>query len=286
MTKFKKNLRMIAASAVFALSAGAASNALATPSFTVDPNSIYGVSAGSSFTADFVNGGSSALVSFVSSGGGLYNYSSVGYITYGQFMNLSSPVPVGTTRLGLDYGLFATFTQSFTCSGALAVGVTCGVDTISLNLYADPWNNAGSLADVFTPAKIVAGVGVAPVVTMNGSGSGVDDLLASASIVYTGLAGIDSLGGAFENVTTDISLTPDGSAYFTSPVPFFNLAFSNFNNTSQGITCYPSCSGPSYVAIVNENGGTDFNRIPEPETLALMGLGLLGMGLSRRARKA
>lgn len=269
MSTLTKQVGKIALGALLGLGTAGFSTAYAAGGvFTVDPTSISGT--GSQFDADFVNGSSTTRV--VNTGG--TDYTSSGFITYTGFSLASSPIGAGTTRLTVDYGLYATFTQTFTCPALLQPGTTCAVDTINLNVYADP-----GFADTFTQATLAAD----PTVTDVG---GNDILLGTANFVVNGTAGINDLGGAFENVNTNFVLTAAGSSYFIKPVPFFNLAFSEFNNTSTGIECTPSsCKNATVVAITGESGGTQFLRVPEPATLGLMGIGFLAFGLARRRSK-
>ncbi len=269
--------KIVAASAVLALGMGAIATANAANVFTIDPNSLTGVTGGATFDADHVGGLSSTRVTNIA---GTTNYTATGWIQYQGFQLNGTTIPSPVSQLNTNYGLYATFTQTFTCGSLLSPGgAACSVSGIDLNLYADIWdNNYAANHDDFTQAA----VGVDPTVTDNG---GNDVLLATVNQVYQGVAGIDALGGAYENVNTNFALTAAGQNYFINPVPFYEVALSEFNNTSSGIACDTAgCVNATDVAINNESGSSTLAPVPEPSTVALFGVGLLVMGASLRRR--
>lgn len=270
MKKFSTNLRTIAAAAILAFGASTAS---AGETFTVDP-SLLGLYTGGptgGFQADLMSGFSSARI--VKTAGAGFQYTGTGYIVYTSFSNDEKPVSAFTSGVNGAYGLYATFQQTFTCSGALSVGTTCSIDTINLNLFADAGNDN---------AYDNAAIGVNPTVGANGS----QILLGTVDKIIAGQAGISALGGAFQNVNTNFNLTADGSRFFVAPVPFYNFAFSSFNNTSLGLSCNTAgCAGVTDLAINSETGGTDFNgQVPEPTSVALFGIALAGIASARRRK--
>ena len=253
------------------LLAGAGASAAVMPVFTVSPN-LGGVLSndGQPFQASAINGFSSNRIAHTGVG---HNYTTDGYAIFTGFSLNSLPVSGTVSRVNFDYGLYAVFHQDLSCSGELSPGVNCVTTGMTFSLYADPGND-----NTYNPATVAANASV-------NTESTLDILLASSSELISGIGGLDPLGGAYQNLNIGWTLTAAGASYFTSPNPFYNAAFTAFNNTSQGLSCDTvDCIGAKVVAIDSEAGILDFNAqaIPEPGVLALTGIGLLGMGILRR----
>ena len=81
--------------------------------------------------------------------------------------------------------------------------------------------------------------------------------IATADLIV-GVANINTLGGTGFNSTNSFNLlNPAGTSLFTAPVPFYNVQFDEFNNTSQGVFTDPA---GNFIAINQTSGGIDFNQ--------------------------
>jgi hypothetical protein len=234
------------------------------PDFSVNPTA-YGGSG--TFTADKITGNYTEVITF--NANGTFDISLL--YQAGQFVANDGTVALngggpGGTGLGATYGLYAlfkgsgTFTLGPTTTFALNPGGTLGV-------FLDfPFDNSGYVA----PATGTGNFAI--------TNSGNDKTIATgAGVVGSGnlTCSVGNNCGSFGQVTSFNLTNPDGTSYFIQPVPFYDLSLQSgqFNGFV-----------PSGTLQLNGSMDVIFARVPEPASLALVGVALLGLGVSRRRK--
>ena len=271
----RKTLIACAVTASFAASSGAMAQSF--PNFTVDESVIAGA-LGQNFTADKITGNYVEVISFAGSEtSGTFNVSLKW--NAGQFVANDGSTPVAS-QLGTSssqYGLYALYQGTGTFNTTASGTVFSFTPGGSLNLFADADSNTvfgqpanGALG--FTTTNDADDVLIATGTPTSGEGR-LDPSLSTCGITN----GINC--GSF-GASSTFNLTAAGSQYFVAPNPFYNISFqsgqlNNFNPTGTQVI-----NGSLDVIF----GGS--SEVPEPATVAMVGLGLLGLGLSRRRKQA
>ena len=254
----------LAAAAALVLSAGFA-NAAILPDFTVTPGA-YAPGKGP-FVADKIIGAYVERVTFNS--GGTFDVSIKWNAGSFVAMDGTSPLNGGGalgTGLGNTYGIYAFFQGKGTFAG--------GVFTLgsgALNMYIDK-----SLNTTFTAAGAQSSTAMWGVT----GGGGLDDVLIATGSAIAGSGNVScSLGnncGSFGQITTFKLENPAGTSFFTAPNPFYMLSLQSgqFNGFI-----------PSGDLTLDGSLDVIFANVPEPGSIALVGLALIGLGFASR-RKA
>ena len=279
---------LTAAACAMALSFGFGSGAKASViNFTWNPSATPDSTIGP-FTANTFELGDFATVSVPANPAPAGSVTETGYLLPNNFFNASGVQVASANQVG-TFGLYESFTTTSHLSSC-STGLCGSFDSVSANLY------------IYSTASGVASVSF-PTASSNPSihlPSGANPIL---------LARITGPIGGSPNVA-DIDLTPAGPlphaevdasfavttaypSFFVMPNPALILDLEqSFTNTTGLITSYDPvthmagrCSTTACIYQIH-NGGGNANFIPEPGSLAVLGLGLASLGFIRRRKVA
>ena len=268
----------IAAASLFAGSAQAADfNPFNVVSSTLDPSSTY-----DPFTADKITGNYVEVITFNGSGG--FDVSL--RWNAGQFVANGGKDPVLDTGLGAHdgYGLYALYMASgtvVTSGGKTTFSFTPGSGSLDLFLDVDrnttttttPATGADSfvLANTSDDLKLASGDPLA--------GQGNLDPSLSTCGANTGPSHPGGINCGSFGSTTSFMLTADGKQFFVGPDPFYMMSFQSGQLNNFDPSGRQEINGSLDVVFGN-------TEVPEPASLGLLGLGLLGLGAARRRKQS
>lgn len=194
-------------------------------------------------------------------------------------------VPDAFSGLNIDYDLYAIIdvVGSFTPSPLGGTLFDLGNFSGDISVYAD-WDNDTNTDQVspFNADGVTFGFDGMGNVESSLVGDDSDVLLAFTTSL-TGSTNVGATSSSFALSSDTLELTDAGKDFFIAPQPFYSMVFSDGNITDlfQEVDFGALSTG----SIEEFTAGADVTFVPSPTTVALLGLGIFGLCLSRRINK-
>jgi len=267
----------LASAAAVGLMVGASSASMAAGTLvTLDPFAA-GLSSQGAFQADNYQLSDFAKITINNVTG---SFSETGTLRLNTFQNGVNNVFSGTSGLengtgSASYGMYVTFTASgslasFNVANVASSTFTGSFSNVSYSLLGDPGN---------TDSLSAAGV-----LTDNGA---VDKLLAQGGLAAGGKNQVTLTNGIpAADILLTLLKTATGNQYFELPTDL-SLQEDSFTNTGS-VSSFQVVGGQTIVTITSGGGNGTFVEVPEPNTMLILAVGLLGIagvGYRRRLTK-
>jgi hypothetical protein len=248
----KKTLLSLAAAAVLGLASASASAEFLD--FKVNEAVVEGAATAKNFTADKLNGAYEELLQVTGPG----TFSASAYATFDGYR-----ANEGTTQITgelVGYTIYAVFQATGVITGPNTFQGTAG----SIKIYIDRNEDTiGTLTNGLVAATL--------------SNTVDDDLIGSSNVSF-GTGDLSANPGAYALYFEQFALTAFGQSYWYDPNPFYKFALSNGDND-----VFTATANPGEFRVTGDTSAV-FQPVPEPASIALMGLALAGLGVARRRR--
>ncbi|QPG06429.1 flocculation-associated PEP-CTERM protein PepA [Salinimonas marina] len=213
---------------------------------------------GEVITADKLNGGYTEIINFDDAG----NFTATAFASMNQLFGndgTANSSQIGSV-IGANYNLYATFSATGTVMtpGAMGSNSSLSAESGSFSLFLD--------ANQDTTANDVA--------TLDLANTSDDMLLGSSDNLAQNVGLLYGFGGVFDFMFRDFELTAQGDTYFVSPTPFYMSVRVDGDFDTIPLEGQQQVTGD--VSAVFD--------VPEPSTIAVLSLGLLGLGATSRRK--